>query len=90
VSSEQIVFLGHRSIEGGTWEHDDKSLYTGMISGPSEMDKVIGMEYIPVFVPRHANWISMEPWTGKVPITNVLEYDKEVLREFNAQKDDAS
>ena len=86
VSSEQIVFLGHRTIEGGTWKHNERSLYTGLITGPSEVDDVTGMEYIPVFVPRHANWISMEPWTGNVPITNVIEYDREVLDRFNANK----
>ncbi len=90
VSSEQIVFLGHRSIEGGTWKHDDKSLYTGLITGPMTSDEVTGMDYIPVFVARHANWISTEPWTGNVPISNVIEYDQEILDRFNANKEGTS
>ena len=90
VSSEQIVFLGHRSIEGGTWKHDDKSLYTGLITGQMINDEATGMDYIPVFVSRHANWISIEPWTGNVPISNVIEYDQEVLDRFNANKEGTS
>ena len=86
MSNEQIVFLAHRSIEGGKWKFDDRSLYTGMITGPSFSDERLGIDFIPVFVPRHANWVSMEPWRGNVPIPNVIEYDKALLEYFNNHK----
>jgi len=90
VTAEQIVFLGHRSIEGGKWRLGERSLYAGLITGPSSFDDVLGIEFIPVFVPRHANWVSMKPWTGKIPITNVLEYDKKLLDHFNEHRDEAT
>jgi|TARA_R110000787_G_scaffold4258_12_gene16559 hypothetical protein len=79
---EDIVFTAHRSIEGGSYPPNDRSLYTGTITGPQIWNHRLGIHFIPVRAEHQPHWKQQKDFVGNVPITAVVDHNKKVLESF--------
>ena len=80
---EDIVFIAHRSIEGGSHHPSDRSLYTGELTGPRIWDDRLGIHFFSVRVDPQKEWQRETPFIGNVPETAVLDIDATILESFS-------
>tara|TARA_R110002110_G_scaffold116069_5_gene287412 strand:+ start:2401 stop:2658 length:258 start_codon:yes stop_codon:yes gene_type:complete len=80
---EDIVFIAHRSIEGGSHHPSDRSLYTGELTGPRIWDDRLGIHFFSVRVDPQKEWQRETPFIGNVPETAVLDVNERILESFS-------